>query len=88
MNMDIDLPVHQFRKEDRISCLREAIAHHDIKAKQLTFEITESAAMDDVENTMKVFQYLTRIGVMLSIDDSETGYSSLSYVRPAAHHGT
>lgn len=81
VNVAINLSVHQFRKGNLVQCIKDAIVRHDIEAQQLTFEITESAVMDDVDSTMKVFRDLTRLGVKLSIDDFGTGYSSLSYLR-------
>jgi EAL domain-containing protein (putative c-di-GMP-specific phosphodiesterase class I) len=57
------------------------IARAGIDPSQLTFEITESVAMQDAEGTFAAFEALSGIGVHLSIDDFGTGYSSLSYLR-------
>ena len=63
---------------DRIA---QAIRRHALDPKLLTFEITESVAMEDAEGTLRTFERLSAIGVHLSIDDFGTGYSSLSYLR-------
>lgn len=43
----------------------------------LEIEITESAAMTDVNFTVSVLQQLLQMGIRISLDDFGTGYSSL-----------
>jgi len=57
-----------------------AIATAGIDPSQLSFEITESVLMEDVERSAMVLRSLKEIGVGLAIDDFGTGYSSLSYL--------
>jgi EAL domain-containing protein (putative c-di-GMP-specific phosphodiesterase class I) len=57
------------------------VGHFGVDPQLLTFEITESVAMEDTQETMKAFAQLANVGVSLSIDDFGTGYSSLSYLR-------
>jgi EAL domain-containing protein (putative c-di-GMP-specific phosphodiesterase class I) len=52
-----------------------------IEPGQLSFEITESVLMDDVDFSIEILRALKDIGVGLAIDDFGTGYSSLSYLR-------
>jgi diguanylate cyclase len=77
----INLSVHQLRQDDLANSIRSAIERHRIDPGLLTFEITESVAMEDAEGTLQAFEDLARIGVKLAIDDFGTGYSSLSYLR-------
>ncbi|APW43190.1 putative bifunctional diguanylate cyclase/phosphodiesterase [Rhodoferax saidenbachensis] len=81
MRVAINLSVHQLRQDDLAKRISAAIAQHKIDPVLLTFEITESVAMEDAESTLQMFEDLSRIGVKLSIDDFGTGYSSLSYLR-------
>ena len=47
----------------------------------LTFEITETAMMQDPANAKAILDHLDHLGVRLSIDDFGTGYSSLAYLK-------
>ena len=81
MAVAVNLSVHQLRRDDLVPRIQAALERYRIDPKLLTFEITESAAMEDTQNTMRSFSELARLGVSLSIDDFGTGYSSLAYLR-------
>jgi diguanylate cyclase (GGDEF)-like protein len=81
MRVAVNLSVHQLRQEDLVQRVRIAVDHFRIDPALLTFEITESVAMEDTQETMRAFSQLANVGVSLSIDDFGTGYSSLSYLR-------
>jgi diguanylate cyclase (GGDEF)-like protein len=81
MRVAINLSAHQLREEDLVERISAALEQHGVEPDQLVCEITESAAISDIETTMRIFQELGRIGVALSIDDFGTGYSSLACLR-------
>ncbi len=81
MRVAINLSVQQMRQEDVVERLRAALERHRINPRQITCEITETAAMDDAGGTKAVFERLEKLGVHISIDDFGTGYSSLAYLR-------
>jgi len=81
MRVAVNLSVHQLRQEDLVQRVRIAVGHFRIDPALLTFEITESVAMEDTQETMRAFSQLAAVGVSLSIDDFGTGYSSLAYLR-------
>lgn len=82
----INLSVHQLRQSDFVERVQAALTRHGIPPERLVFEVTESAAMEDPQASLRLFDRLATLGVSLSIDDFGTGYSSLSYLRklPAA----
>lgn len=47
----------------------------------LKLELTESALLDHVEDTIAIMNALKDVGVRFSLDDFGTGYSSLQYLR-------
>jgi len=77
----VNLSARQFRDPQLPDLVRKAIAESGIEPGLLELEITESAAMDDVEQTVSILTGLRQLGLHLSIDDFGTGYSSLSYLR-------
>ena len=81
MRVSVNLSVHQLRQEDLVPRIRRAVEKNRIDASLLTFEITESVAMEDTQVTMRAFAHLARVGATVSIDDFGTGYSSLAYLR-------
>ena len=81
MHVAINLSVHQLRQTDLVERVQGSLARHDIAGGRVTFEVTESAAMEDPQASLRVFERLAQLGVSLSIDDFGTGYSSLSYLR-------
>ena len=81
MRVAVNLSVHQLRQEDLVQRVRIAVEHFSVNPALLTFEITESVAMEDTQETLRAFSQLASVGVSLAIDDFGTGYSSLSYLR-------
>jgi len=81
MRVAINLSVHQLRNPELIDRIGDALRLHQVNPRLLTFEVTESVAMEDADGAMAMFEKLAEAGVHVSIDDFGTGYSSLSYLR-------
>lgn len=80
MHVAINLSVHQLRQSDLVERVQDSLRRHGVPAERLTFEITESAAMEDPQASLRLFERLAQVGVSLAIDDFGTGYSSLAYL--------
>jgi diguanylate cyclase (GGDEF)-like protein/PAS domain S-box-containing protein len=77
----VNLSARQFRQADLAQTLRRTLETHQLDARHLVLEITESTAMVDVETAIVTLDELKAIGVELSLDDFGTGYSSLAYLK-------
>ena len=76
----VNLSPWQFRKKELPNQITNIIASTGIPPENLNLEITESMAIDNVEDSIRIMKKLTDTGLSLSIDDFGTGYSSLSYL--------
>lgn len=81
LRVGINLSPRQFQDKDLATEVQEVIHNTGITPPCLDMEITESAAMHDVERTIGILNQLREIGVQSSMDDFGTGYSSLSYLQ-------
>ncbi|WP_119157670.1 EAL domain-containing protein [Caldimonas tepidiphila] len=77
----VNLSMPQLRQEDLAGQLARLLGEHGVPAARLAIEITESAAMEDIGESLPIFERLAAAGIALSIDDFGTGYSSLSQLR-------
>ncbi|WP_239953872.1 bifunctional diguanylate cyclase/phosphodiesterase [Pantoea sp. Z09] len=77
----VNLSALQFEQSNLVETVTEALATHDIPPELLTLEVTETTAMRDPDESVRILTELTRLGVKASIDDFGTGYSSLLYLK-------
>ena len=71
----------QLQRQDLVGLVRDSLVSSQLCSRSLEIEITESALMENVEQSISILQELRSIGVFISIDDFGTGYSSLSHLR-------
>lgn len=71
----------QFQRQNIVELVISALGETGLSVQCLELEITESALMDDVSQTINTLGQLQHLGVHISIDDFGTGYSSLSHLR-------
>ena len=81
LSVAVNLSVRNLDDEDFPDRVHEALRRHGVPAGLVSFEITESAVMQDPERALPVLRRLHEIGVGLAVDDFGTGYSSLAYLR-------
>ncbi len=80
LTLSVNLSGRQFHQEDLAGQVSAALENSGLDADNLKLEITESAAMRDVETALLTLRTLKVLGVRIAIDDFGTGYSSLSYL--------
>lgn len=81
INLSINLSVWNLQDEDLIPFMKMALQETRVKHEKVTFEITESAVMNDPVRSREVLQSLSDMGIVLAIDDYGTGFSSLAYLK-------
>lgn len=77
----VNLPASMLLDSSLVSMIRNLLSIWDIEPGRLTFELTESAIMEDVEKCFETMASLKSLGARISIDDFGTGYSSFSYFK-------
>ena len=61
--------------------MKQILNRVKINPKNVTLEVTESLAINDMERMKKVLKHLKALGVCVALDDFGTGYSSLNHIR-------
>ncbi len=78
--MSVNLSGKHFAQPDLVEQIRKILVETQVNPACLKMEITESAIMENAENTITMLKNIRALGIKLSIDDFGTGYSSLSYL--------
>lgn len=76
----INVSAKQLYDDSIVDYIKVALEKHNIDAKFLEVEITESVLIGNSEYTIKLLERLREMGITISLDDFGTGYSSLSYL--------
>ncbi len=76
----INLSPLQFKSEDIVNIVRDALKDSLVDPNRLELEITESLLLNDTTEVMKQLAELRSMGPLIVMDDFGTGYSSLSYL--------
>lgn len=61
--------------------VQQALAAAALAPERLCLELTETAIMDDVQESARILQEFRDLGVQVAIDDFGTGFSSLAYLK-------
>lgn len=78
--ISINLSARQFHEQSLLTRLKRCTQMHDIPAKALRLEVTESAIMRNLDNAGQELSAIRDAGFKIALDDFGTGYSSLAYL--------
>lgn len=81
LRLAVNLSTHQFQDFHLLEKVTMALRETELEAARLELEVTESAAMLNPEESIRILGELSALGVRIAIDDFGTGYSSLSYLK-------
>jgi diguanylate cyclase (GGDEF)-like protein len=81
LTLAVNLSPLQFRGQNLVGTVADALRTSGIEPERLELEITESVRLLDDQRTVSILHSLRELGVRFALDDFGTGYSSLSYLR-------
>lgn len=79
--VSVNVSPRQFRNDQFLDMVDEALAYAGLEGHQLLLEITEGILMSDPEHAEALLMKIAARGVRIAIDDFGTGYSSLVYLK-------
>ena len=82
--VNINLSVVQLLQSNVVEHISKIILSTGVNPQNITLEITENLAINDMERVVKIIEGLKKIGVKIALDDFGTGYSSLNYIKQLA----
>lgn len=77
----VNLSTLQFEQPGLVDHVMDCLTRHHVPPQSLILEVTETTAMTNPDESVRVLTELTDAGVKASIDDFGTGYSSLLYLK-------
>ncbi len=79
--MSINLSGLSFRNDNLMSHLHSCLETYQVDPNHLIFEITETAAVADMDAAIEVINEIRALGCKFALDDFGVGFSSLHYLK-------
>lgn len=79
--VNVNLSVVQLLQQDIVEIIAGIVKESGINPRNLTLEVTEGLAINDLERMKQILGQIKELGVRIALDDFGTGYSSLSHIR-------
>lgn len=79
--VNVNFSVVQLLQNDVKGKIKKVLEETGLNPKNLTIEVTESLAINDLNYMKKVLGSIKELGVRVALDDFGTGYSSLNRIR-------
>lgn len=81
LELAVNVSARQFRQPDFAMQVVQALQETGANPSRLVLELTESLAMEDLDDTTTKMELLRSHGIRFALDDFGTGFSSLSVLR-------
>lgn len=81
LRVSINLSAVNLRDFHIVEHLEQLLSRTEVPADSITFEVTETAVLDEPEQARAVLDALAGLGFPIAVDDFGTGYSSLLWLR-------
>jgi diguanylate cyclase (GGDEF)-like protein len=79
--VNVNLSVVQLLQNDIVKKVKNVLEETRINPANLTLEVTESLAINDIDRMKTILSQIKSLGVRVALDDFGTGYSSLNHIR-------
>jgi diguanylate cyclase (GGDEF)-like protein/PAS domain S-box-containing protein len=77
----VNLSAREFRDPELVAGVADTLAATALPPERLILEVTESVALEQVEEAIVTMRALRALGVRLALDDFGTGHASLAYLQ-------
>lgn len=81
LKMSINISGKSVTRAGFINEIRDLLSKIEIENDKIQFEVTETALMEDLNESTKVLKQIKDMNVKIALDDFGTGYSSLTYLK-------
>ncbi|MBI5331402.1 MAG: EAL domain-containing protein [Betaproteobacteria bacterium] len=81
VQISINLSALSFRDDRIVDALRAALQESGVAPGRLTFEVTETAAMAHLAESVRIIRELREMGCRIALDDFGSGMSSFAYLK-------
>jgi len=78
--ISVNMSARELNSTDFIDSIKSSLHVTGMPAQYLQLELTESAIMKNIDVSMNQLTELSKLGVLVAIDDFGKGYSSMSYL--------
>ena len=85
-NVEVNLSAATISDAGVMAELAARLGDAGVTARRLVFEITETAAFENVDAAHELAEQLGRLGCMIALDDFGTGFGSLTHLRELPIH--
>lgn len=84
--ISMNISPYQLQKSDFVRTLQDAMRATSVAPESIQIEITETAAKQNIDRTMRALRELRGMGVAIAVDDFGTGQSSLIHLKQLPIH--
>ncbi|NEQ46008.1 MAG: EAL domain-containing protein [Leptolyngbya sp. SIOISBB] len=87
LEIAVNLSARQLHHRTLVQDIEQVLLAFDLAPQCLELEVTETAALANLEISLLTLKQLRQLGTRLVMDDFGTGYSSLNYLKQLPFHG-
>jgi len=81
INFSINLSAHAFNDPELLPIIKQELVNQKVDPKTLMFEITETAALENLPGARALMKEIKELGCGFVLDDFGVGFSSFYYLR-------